>query len=199
MRTTFYLDGQNIHHTLKGIGLESYNFDFRGFVEDLAKKWHPKRQITVKYYGAIFPRELNEYKHHRDSNFFDHLEQTQKITVRRGKFNYDHSGRNQYPPHEKGVDVLLAVDLIMDGFYRAYEEAIIFSNDTDLIPAIVEAKKITSGVRILNISMNPLHDFKNACDHSFVIFEHKLKKFDSPDGIKPSSDMLKQLQDRFKK
>jgi uncharacterized LabA/DUF88 family protein len=40
------------------------------------------------------------------------------------------------PAIEKGVDVALAVDLVYNGLRRFYDQAIIFSTDTDLIPAL---------------------------------------------------------------
>jgi uncharacterized LabA/DUF88 family protein len=199
LKIIFYFDGQNIHHTMKRVGVESYDFDFRGFCVDFVKNWSVT-ELSIKYYGAIFPREIDEYKHHRDSNFHDHLEKKQKVIVRKGKFNFDRSGKNIYPPHEKGVDVLLAVDLIVDGFHGKYDQAIIVSNDTDLIPAICEAKKTrSSGVKIHNLSTNPLHDFRQNCDNCFMIHERKLKKFNSPQEIKPSTVMLKGLEQKFKK
>lgn len=37
---------------------------------------------------------------------------------------------------EKGVDVGIAVDMIVDAFAQKYEQFVILSSDTDLIPAI---------------------------------------------------------------
>lgn len=39
-------------------------------------------------------------------------------------------------PREKGVDVELAIDLVRLGLTTEYEVAIVFSRDTDLLPAI---------------------------------------------------------------
>lgn len=40
------------------------------------------------------------------------------------------------PPREKGVDVHLAIDLVERAIDKEYEVAIVFTHDTDLIPAI---------------------------------------------------------------
>ncbi len=40
------------------------------------------------------------------------------------------------PASEKGIDVALAVDLVAMGMDKAYDAAIVFSSDTDLLPAI---------------------------------------------------------------
>ena len=52
------------------------------------------------------------------------------------------------PAQEKGIDVALAVDLVWLGSQAAYDVAILFSRDTDLIPAL-EA--------VLNIPTPRLH------------------------------------------
>ncbi|MGH8885413.1 MAG: NYN domain-containing protein [Egibacteraceae bacterium] len=40
------------------------------------------------------------------------------------------------PPREKGIDVQIAVDLVMGAVNDAYDCAVVFSADTDLIPAL---------------------------------------------------------------
>lgn len=44
--------------------------------------------------------------------------------------------RHGGPPREKGVDVKLAIDLTMGAVQREYDCAVVFSADTDLVPAI---------------------------------------------------------------
>ena len=40
------------------------------------------------------------------------------------------------PAAEKGIDVALAIDLVTLGMDKAYDAAILFSSDTDLLPAV---------------------------------------------------------------
>lgn len=197
MKIVFYIDGQNAHYSFKALELDSHYFNFRDFCQDFVKNWRGVSEVTIKYYGAIYPRDLDEYKHHRDNHFFDNLEKNQKIIVRKGKISFDRPAMSN--PREKGVDVLLAVDLIIDGFHNHYDQAIIFSNDTDLIPAIIEAKKIKTGVKVHNLSLNPLHDFRKHCDNCFQIYESKFKKYCKPENTKASGDMLKALEAKFPK
>ena len=42
----------------------------------------------------------------------------------------------QRPPVEKGIDVAIAVDMIHLALRRQYEAIVLFSGDTDLLPAI---------------------------------------------------------------
>lgn len=50
------------------------------------------------------------------------------------------------PPVEKGIDVKLAVDLIHTAIQGSYDVLIIFSSDTDLIPAVELANEIGAHV-----------------------------------------------------
>lgn len=43
---------------------------------------------------------------------------------------------NGQRPTEKGIDIALAVDLVVAGYSGAFDRAIVCSADTDLIPAI---------------------------------------------------------------
>jgi uncharacterized LabA/DUF88 family protein len=65
------------------------------------------------------------------------------------------------PPTEKGIDVAIAVDLIHLALRRQYDALVLFSGDTDLLPAIEAIKSLGlshlevacwSGVRPLRLS-----------------------------------------------
>ena len=57
-----------------------------------------------------------------------------RVMVHRRDLNY--RGWPDSPPQEKGVDVALAVDLIESALLGQYDVAVVFSGDTDLIPAL---------------------------------------------------------------
>jgi len=47
-----------------------------------------------------------------------------------------------FKPNEKGIDVKIALDILQHASYGLYDLAIIFSTDSDLLPAIEEIKKL---------------------------------------------------------
>lgn len=59
----------------------------------------------------------------------------ENITVRRRPLRYPKTWP-QEPAQEKGVDVALAVDLVYGAVRKNFDVAIVFSTDTDLIPAL---------------------------------------------------------------
>lgn len=65
-----------------------------------------------------------------------------RVTVVRRDLNY--RGWPRLPPQEKGIDVALAVDLIRTAMLERYDVAIVFSGDTDLLPALETTFNLTS-------------------------------------------------------
>jgi uncharacterized LabA/DUF88 family protein len=45
------------------------------------------------------------------------------------------------PRRQKGVDVLLAVDLVVGAFTRIFDVAILVAGDADFLPAVQEARR----------------------------------------------------------
>lgn len=60
----------------------------------------------------------------------------QKIIIKKGYMLKD-----KFDYHEKGVDVRIAVDILRGAIKNEYHRCFIISSDTDLIPAILDAKK----------------------------------------------------------
>ena len=57
--------------------------------------------------------------------------ESENFEIKRGKIMYDNNSIR-----EKGVDIKLAVDLVVGAVDNLYDTAIVISSDTDLIPAI---------------------------------------------------------------
>jgi hypothetical protein len=61
-------------------------------------------------------------------------ERDSRVHVVRRQLTY--RGWPASPPQEKGIDVQIAVDLIRAAFSRDYAALVLFSSDTDLLPAL---------------------------------------------------------------
>lgn len=59
--------------------------------------------------------------------------------------------------HEKGVDVRMAVDLLVGAYEDHYDTAILVSSDTDLIPAIIKVRTMGKKVEYVGFSHKPSH------------------------------------------
>lgn len=63
------------------------------------------------------------------------------VVVRRRDLNY--RGWPDHPPREKGVDFALAINLVGSAMLSEYEAAVVFTGDTDLLPAVEMAFRRT--------------------------------------------------------
>ncbi len=64
------------------------------------------------------------------------------VTVHRRPLNY--RGWPDQPPREKGIDVKLSIDFVRMALTGAYDVGILFSRDTDLMPALEAVRDLTS-------------------------------------------------------
>ncbi len=91
--------------------------------------------------------------------------------IERGKIVYDHEIR------EKGVDVKIAIDLVIDGIEDKYDTAIIVSSDTDLIPAIKYIQSKGKNVEYIGFSNHTSLGLMKNCDAQRVFGVAELTPF----------------------
>ena len=57
--------------------------------------------------------------------------------------------------HEKGVDVKMAIDILIGAYENLYDKAIVLSSDTDLLPAIQKAVDLGKTIQYIGFSHKP--------------------------------------------
>lgn len=198
-KSIVYIDSRNIAHLFEKYQIDPYNFNYRGWVEELVigNKLNIRTIEAIKFFAAVYPSDVDLNKHNRDSILHSHLNSSQKIEVILGHFkvNYDNG---KIRVQEKGVDVRLAIQLIVDAMGDKFDDAYIFSTDTDLTHAVRECKIQFPAKRIYAFCDKTLIEWKNVTDKVFVIFKDKAKKFNNHHSA-PASESLKALEDKFKK
>lgn len=119
--------------------------DLRGLCIKLALEIAPKFDLTIHFYGSRFPIELDRSKYHADLAYYRFLDES-GIIFREGRFLWD---KEKFEKHghltnlrEKGVDVLLAVDLITHVLNKKFDDVVVISQDTDLMPAFEAVSKL---------------------------------------------------------
>jgi uncharacterized LabA/DUF88 family protein len=146
-------------------------FNFRSFSEFLVNG----RKLNGKgYYVGIVKN-------------FDHTDKSEKMVIaqqrflaslsnegfniERGKIVYDHKIR------EKGVDVKIAIDIVIDAIENKYDTAIIISSDTDLIPAIKYVQSKGKNVEYIGFSSHYSLGMISVCDSQRVLSSSELSPF----------------------
>ena len=149
-RIFIIIDGSNFYHRLKGLELKNLlKFDYEKFSKFLARK---RKIVLKKYYiGAIRTKEGNPKSFELWKNQRKLIGQLKKAGFEIG---FGHMLKtDRY--HEKGVDVLMAVDLLVGAYEDLYDTAILVSSDTDLIPALDKAREKGKKIEYIGFSHSP--------------------------------------------
>ncbi len=183
-RVKIYIDGGNTYRALFKDSINkidnsiipsivSYGkkFDFKAFSEFLAS---PRMLLGKGYYVGIvrnFDHTPKSKKMVIDQQKFLSKLENDGFTIERGKIVYDHKIR------EKGVDVKIAIDIVMDGIENKYDTAIVVSSDTDLIPAIKYIQSKGKKVEYVGFSNYASLGLIRECDIQRVFGSADLQQF----------------------
>lgn len=161
-RVIAYYDGSNFyHHCLENYGIKNINFfDMTNQLLDLDKE----ELIKIKYFNSPVSQQEDQTIYGKQQRFFDSLNKTPLTQVlygrlvKRGlnsinitclkcghqKANYlkcpicdeEVNIKNCFKYIEKGVDVKLAITLLLDFIQKRCDMALLFSGDADFAPAV---------------------------------------------------------------
>ncbi len=169
MKINIYIDGFNLYYA--AVRNTSYEWlDLRA----LCERSLPGHDIhRIKYFTAhVKARTHDPGQPIRQQTYLRALHTIPGLTVHLGSFR-DRTRRVVVAPgsslagqrvdalvtEEKGSDVNLATELLMDSFRRDYEAAIVVSDDSDLIAPIRAARQI---LKLPVGILNPLPEFDPA-------------------------------------
>lgn len=165
-KTILYIDGENLKHYLKTVlfdeGTKERAINLENF--NLQKLFEiPLKGIKIsekRYYSARL-REYHEYPHTlRKSKELILKQRVQKTNLEKLGFTFiisgnvrpqkvETDGKTKIIFKEKGVDVRIAVDLITETSDKKIKMALLCSSDSDLQPAVKEARK--KGLEIIYV------------------------------------------------
>ena len=151
-RLFIFIDGNNFYHRLKELRLKGslLRFDYDKFVQ-----WAigTRTIIKKKYYIGVIRAKLNDEKgqalRRNQQRLFAKFKNS-GWEIERGYILDSIDGR-----HEKGVDVHIAVDILVGAYEDLYDTAILVSSDTYLIPALAKARQMKKKVEYIGFSHKP--------------------------------------------
>jgi uncharacterized LabA/DUF88 family protein len=143
MRTNVYVDGFNLYYgSLRGKPCKW--LDLAALCRNVLAKHHVVNRI--RYFTALTkPTPRDPDQHVRQQAYIRALRTIPNLTVHLGSFQSNVSKRplasggglvEIIDAKEKGSDVYLASYLLLDGFNKDYEAAVVVSNDSDLTEPI---------------------------------------------------------------
>ncbi len=171
-RVLIYIDGGNFYKKInnKESGLNKCDkIDYTKFVEYLVRG----RDLVNKHYYVGIVRNIDNSEKsksmvHGQQKFLGALER-ENFIIKRGRIVYDHSIR------EKGVDVKMAIDIVIDAIEDKYDTAIVVSSDTDLIPAIEYVRSLGKRVEYVGFSYSPSWGMMKNADTRVLLLPDNMK------------------------
>jgi len=141
-RVMIFIDGSNFYYSLKKSFFKT-NIDFEKFCNFASDN---QDIVKILYYSAPLSIDDNPDEYAKQQKFFNYLKHVPNLEIYLGRLER----RLNNHKVEKGVDVKLAVDLIVNAYKDNYDVAVLISNDADFIPSIEEVKKL--GKQVYNVS-----------------------------------------------
>lgn len=150
-RCLVFFDGSNVYNRLKELGIVSTSlYDFHGLAEYLVGDG---KLVSCNYFVGVVRARQDDARgqelRHKQQKLFNHL-LSQNFIIERG-YLLETNGRY----HEKGVDVKMAVDLLVGAYENAYDSVLLLSSDTDIIPAIKKVEQLGKSVVYVGFEHRP--------------------------------------------
>lgn len=171
-RCIILIDGSNFYFKLKDLKLHNLlEFDFSSFVIKLAGK--DKLVLSTYYIGKIRTDGIKRTNiiHANQQKLFAHL--------RKHNINYSlgYLLKSDGKFHEKGVDVNIAVDILVATYENICDRIIVVSSDTDLLPAVKKAKEKKKIVEYVGFSHMKSIAMINNCSRYTLLTKKDLLPF----------------------
>jgi uncharacterized LabA/DUF88 family protein len=171
-KIVIFLDAGNLFHASNHLKIK---IDYKKLINLLKRdRW----LLRAYFYTGIPSPDLNLPREYREQwrkqqNFLNEL-QNLGIKVKTMPLKKTPEGFI-----EKGVDILLATDMLSLAYRNAYDTAILVSGDSDYIPVVEMVQQL--GKRVENASFKKTSSFelRKVCD-DFILLDKYLDRFTEP-------------------
>ncbi len=174
-RVFIIVDGNNFYHRLKELEFRPLlSFDYEKFVQFLLRKG--RVLVSKNYYIGAVREEPNNPKSKQlmvGQRKLTGKLQKQGWVVRFGQLLKTEDGSY----HEKGVDVQIAVDILVGAYENLYDTVILVSSDTDLIPALAKAREMKKKVEYVGFSHKPSYGLITHSDIRRLLTKEDIEEF----------------------
>ena len=150
-----FIDGSNLYHSLS----ENCNrFDVN--YEALAQKLTEGKELfRIYYYNIMRDSDKNQQAYHDQQKFLSVLYSTPYLEVKLGI-----SKQRGETSVEKGVDIMVATDLLKLAWEDSYDVAILVSGDGDFAYAVKTVKDLGKHVEVAAFESNLSWELANIAD-----------------------------------
>ncbi len=182
-----FVDGFNLYHSISESHSQYKWLDYNALANAFIAK--SKEHLSKVYYFSAFA-VWNPEKMARHKNYIKALELA-GVEVVLGKFKKVRKKcralcKKRYTTfEEKETDVNIALYMLELAVREKYDKALLFSGDSDLIPAVKAVQRIApqKQIQVVIPFGRSAQDLKNACDSSSKIKLKHLQKSQFPSEI----------------
>jgi len=164
-RVAVFIDGSNLYHSLKRLGILK-SFRFEKLINELVRD---RDLVAIHYYIAVLDFKTNPGVYWKQQKFLEELRKLPKFSVvlcTLRKLRRKHS----MPEFVlKRDDIHLANDLLVGAYEDRYDTAIIVSGDEDFVPVIESTRKLGKRVGNAYFKSSSSEALRRSCDFSIPL------------------------------
>lgn len=169
IRAMVFIDGGYLRDGFKKL-LGHDKIDFGKLINSLVcykSRIMDKGEVTrVYYYDAIVDASVDPEKHTQQKKYFHNIALYPDFEVKLGRLVK--TGTGEY--RQKGVDILISIDMLTKAFQNFYDVAVFVGGDDDFVDLVDTVKNLTNkkvygGAFQHNVSQRLLESF----DSSYII------------------------------
>lgn len=156
-KVQIFIDASNLYKALKDLRGDA-KIDFGKFTELLTGE---RKLVRINIYlSTLNPQKESPKKIQNDERFRSVLYDIPFMTVKTRPLRY----KPDNTPYEKGIDILLATDMLSQAYVNGYDSMILVSGDGDYAPVLEEIKKM--GKRVENAFFKSIRSdaLRQVCD-----------------------------------
>ena len=155
-RVAVFIDGSNLYHSLEE-NCSRYDVDFAALG---AKLCDGRPLLRIYYYNVLRDPDRNPQAYQDQQKFLSALYNTPYLQVRLGG-----SKMRGSMTVEKGVDIMLATDLLKFGWDNVYDVAVLVTGDGDFAYAVEAVKDMGKHVEVAAFPANLSWELANVADN----------------------------------
>ena len=165
-RVAIFIDGSNLYHALKS-NFKRNDLNFTEFTNRLCGSRHLFR---IYYYNVLQDHIQRPEGSREQQEFLDILRKTPYLEIRLGGMK-----TAQGISVEKGIDVMLATDLLYFAWHDCYDAAVVVSGDADFAYAFQAVKNMGKHVEVAYFESGVSKDLLEVADKRHTLDRHFFK------------------------
>lgn len=166
------IDGSNFYFKLKDLKLHNLlSFNFKDFIKSISKDYEV---VNSTYYVGRVRTDGTKHTQELFNNQRRLLAHLKKHSI---AYSLGYLMKSNGKMHEKGVDVNIAVDILVATYENLCDRIIVISSDTDLLPAIKKSKEKEKIVEYIGFSHKPSLAMVANCSESRLLKKEDLTPF----------------------